>query len=354
MSILLHDNTITGRKRMLRSRRLKWEGDVLCVKFLNDIFKIREIMVKKKYSLWLKGDVAKSVCNPNGWFLLFCSFPLHEMGNKTCFDAHLENEGKLSCDEDTLVNNVKLLNCFFNFNPNKFLELYHYDNSCLWFLINSVVNVECFMNNRFHSSMQTGSVEAVLHPIKYKVPNISLKCDGLNFPVEVCKYSDDIRIEEVDIDGFGVATYILCDDEVIDCVKVNDFRLYDSVLSLRKRFLHRGDKDVAASLRCMNFDEMIKAGKLIGANSKDGLLVRECGDDIINGKWFRWCGDSIYLAPVMKSGLPGSIYFNYDKVAYYNMSNERVGAEIDREIAPTVVLDDIDIINFEKIMELGV
>lgn len=290
-----------------------------------------------------------------GWYLLFCGYPTDDDLEKKCFDIYMNNK-ELSLDGKNLLTNIQLLNIFFDFDINYFLKLINYQPD-LKHMLKSVIQKKSFTNNRFSKNKRKKQFfKAKLSPNQYSdlpLPFVDDFCDGLLFPV-VVSLNGNLKVEQLDIDNFGDGHFITCDGEVMDCIRINDFWLVNENLGLRRKFLHRSINNEQLSLVCWNFTEMFNAAKLLGANSENGVIVRELGGNLFDGRWFWWSSSSRYVAVKNGYGEPHVGGTQIRKSSFFNLKGDDLGnCGVNEEYLPKLVFfDKIDIKNFQKILKL--
>lgn len=290
-----------------------------------------------------------------GWVLVFCGFN-KDIKNKelNCLEVYFRNKKNLKIDTKNIKTNISLLSVFFNFDAELFYSIFMYQGG-IDHLLTLIVKRDFFTNNKFAKNTNKNKRIANLYPdqnLKLELPFLDIVCNGINFPVCVFK-NGSLAVKKIDIDGFGDGHFVVCDGEVVDCLRVNDFWLINEPLSLRKKFLYRSKKEEKESLVCWNFQDMENAARILETNRSKGLIVRELGSNYLDGRWFVWNRKSIFAGNTTQSGR----FTKYDygnPVSFFSLDGACLGNRgvSQSEIKKFIFFDDIDLMNFKRILKI--
>lgn len=210
--------------------------------------------------------------------------------------------------------------------------------------------VRKYMNYALESKIALDEEYPIPIPYTYRV------CDGMVWPCIVTRnYFDPLTVETIDLNGWGDGLFVTQNKNIVDVLRINDLWLTDTPLENRLKFAYKIRSEVDYNIeyvKVWNWRDAIKAGKLMGANSTDGLLLRSSHENYLNNRWFVWSRtSSVYcynIKNVLRSSGRGNAKPNFytleGDLAYVSPYEEK---KIER-----VWLDDFDIKEFQKILEL--
>ena len=88
------------------------------------------------------------------------------------------------------------------------------------------------------------------------------------------------------LDNFGEGTFVVDNqNNVVDCLRINDFWLLDQPLDTRLKFMWRcKDYETKPWFRCWNMKEVYRAAKDLGVSKTSGVLIRSLGENYYKNK----------------------------------------------------------------------
>lgn len=295
-----------------------------------------------------------ALLDKNCWLLFFYGY--REKNKKFAKDI-IKNENYHCVDEKLFTYNVKILFTIFDFDLKSFYEVWSYQHN-IKRLLHQVVNERFFIGNRF--SKKKGRIKRPKHqlvcwPSRYEEinpPKIHRILDGLLFPVMVSKNNHNYQVQRLETTNFGDGDFITCNNEIIDCVRINDFWQTRNHLKQRLSFsfLVQTDYDEAPMIICNNMNDIEKAWKILNANPNDGILIRSLGENLYENYWLILNKDSSFVAMYTKKGF--SLNRGSNKRGFVTLEGRHVGPLGYSYTALKKMnwLDKFDINRFQKIV----
>ena len=331
----------------------------------------------------LKGQDSKAVMDEAGWLLYFYNYmPPKGQRSRTCKEILWElTDNQKQVDEEHFWEKVGTFYTIFNFDLRSFEQVWEYEQK-IENIIPQAVWPHTKIRNRFKNAKKSKMVKISPSEESLKVPEITQECKYLVFPVIITRYIGDYHVEKRDIDGFGEGIFIVDGNQnIVDCMKINDFWLLDEQLSLRRKHLYRAKNSFQVmEFVCWNFDDLEKAIPLLYDNAEQlnveletndlfnifdfvynesppDLLIREIGRNLYEPNWFRWNKDSYYLFSVDKNNSPRLAQQRSSRKAkYFDLYGKKI-EKMDNEAQKRgleAVLDKRDIKNFKRILKYKV
>lgn len=261
----------------------------------------------------------------------------------------------------TFFDILDMLYLGFIFDYKKAVNVYENQNNA-FDVFNQIINGDGFIFNRARPDLKK-SRNNIKHAFESRItlndnlsirlPHIWRLCDGMVAPFIVSKYNPDIRVAKAECHGFSDGIFVLCDNEIIDCLKIGDTWFTDLPLDQRLSFAYKcSDYKVARFGEAWSFRSALDVGRLLGADSKNGLLIRGVRENFFENRWFNWSESSLVFCKKrgdkLVSKTPGGA-----KPTFYTLDgSEGIVNPFEERVHERVFLDDWDIREFQKIMEL--
>lgn len=294
-----------------------------------------------------------------GWILLFHGYDLlPKDGDKFCKDIFNEEMENLHIVEKDKFNYfVKILYVMFDFELESFYDVYMYQGDIIS-ILKQVVQGSFFLGNRFNRERKIlfkSKYMLDIFPNKYDklpLPMLNQMCDGLKFPINICKNTNEINMQRLDVDLFGDGDFVCMGDEVIDCIRINDYWLIDKPLKQRLKFTYGPSNEEAAMLTCYSLSDVKKYSPLLNFNPDDGLLIRSLGDNFYRNYWFVLNSHSYFLSHIDSHDNP--TLSKTKRASFFTLEGRPLGAMgYDREDAGKLVwLDEEDVEKFIDILKI--
>lgn len=250
----------------------------------------------------------------------------------------------------------------FLFDYRKALDVYNNQKNA-FNIFNQIINGQGYIHNRakpYLKKTQSASkfaIESIISlddSLKINMPHVWRLCDGMVPPFIVTKYHSDMRIVWADCHGFGEGLFIVSNDEIIDCLKINDTWFTDLPLESRLQFAFKcTDYDVMQYGKAWSLRSILETGKLLGGNSRDGLLVRGARETFFKNRWFNWSETSLIYCRKKNGELISKTVGNVKPDFYTLKGDEGIISPFEERKHERVYLDNWDIKEFQKILELG-
>ena len=229
-------------------------------------------------------------------------------------------------------------------------------------IFNQIINGNGYIYNRAHpeythsrhqTKYATESIIELDENAPIQLPHIWRLCDGMSAPFIVMKHNRDIRIVNAECHGYGEGIFVLGGDKIIDVLKINDTWFTDLPLENRLKFGYKcKEYDIAQYGKAWSWRSILDVGKMLDANSVHGLLVRGSRDDFFNTRWFNWSKTSLVYCYENNHQLKASMRGRATPDFYTLEGDLGVIHPIEEKRIERVYLDDFDIREFQKIMEL--
>lgn len=204
------------------------------------------------------------------------------------------------------------------------------------------------LNNAFESKIDLNE------NLPIHIPHIWRLCDGMIGPFIITKYDPSIHVRKAECHGFGEGIFLISNNEIIDCLKINDTWFTDLPLENRLQFAYKcTEYDVAQYSKAWSWRSILESGKLLGANSKNGLLVRGCRENFFKNRWFNWSATSLVYCKKVNGELMAKTPGRVTPEFYTLEGDEGIINPFEERKYERIYLDNWDIREFQKILELS-
>ena len=289
--------------------------------------------------------------------------------NKTCRDI-FEGNGEENNLTDyhtyhcqfTFKEILDMLYLGFLFDYQKALDVYYNQHNALD-IFTQIINGNGYIHNRLRPELKRtqGALKYAMESsislnenLKIETPHVWRLCDGMVAPFIVQKYNSDIHIETAKCHGFGEGIFLISNDEIIDCLKINDTWFTDLPLEHRLSFAFKcTEYKVAQYGKAWSLRSILEVGKLLEANSTQGLLVRGARESFFKNRWFNWSKTSLVYCKKVNGELVAKTVGNVKPTFYTLEGDEGAISPLEERKHERVYLDDWDIREFQKILTLG-
>lgn len=318
-----------------------------------------------------KPNFYREMCDPYGFALLCQDYKNDDIiydRDLTCKEI-FENQAK---EEDMHLNTyhgqfnfVEILDMLyigFLFDYRKALNVYRNQNNA-FNVFNQIINGNGYIYNRVKPMLAQSrkasryafeSIVSLDENLPIHIPHIWRLCDGMVAPFIIHKYDPSIHIETAECHGFGEGIFILCDGKIIDCLKINDTWFTDLPLEDRLQFAYKcTEYDVAQYGKAWSWRSILDIGKMLDANATNGLLVRGSRENFFNNRWFQWSKTSLVYCKKNGDKLVSKTRGNISPDFYTLEGDVGLINPLEERKHERIYLDDWDIREFQKIMELG-
>lgn len=319
-------------------------------RFFNAIRRIREKHITP-------GDTTKTILlDKHCWLLFFYGYRSNN-DKRLGYDI-IQEINNQQIDEKTFTQNVKTLFTIFDFDLKSFYEVWEYQHN-IERLLYQIVREDFFIGNRFSKKKKKqwkSKYQLICYPTKYdniKMPQIHRVLDGLVFPVLVSKNNHNYQVQRLNTTNFGDGDFITCNNEIIDCIRINNFWQTRNHLKQRLSFSFLVDTsfDEAPMIICNNMTDIQTAWKMLNANVEDGILIRSLGENLYENYWLMLNKDSAFVAMYTHSGYSMSKY-GTNKRGFVTLEGKHIGTLGYTYTALKKMrwLDSFDIERFQKIV----
>lgn len=238
-----------------------------------------------------------------------------------------------------------------------------YDNQHDAFdIFNQIINGNGFIFNRAKPELNKSRVfmqnatESIVNLNEDKpihIPHVWRLCDGMIAPFIVMKHNRNISVEKAECHGYGEGIFLVSSEKIIDVLKINDTWFVDLPLETRLKYGYVcTDYEVAPYIKAWSWRSVLDAGKILKANSINGLLVRSSREDFFSNRWFNWSRTSL----VYCFNINGKLRANGRGAAqpdFYTLEGDLgIVNPFEERKTERVWLDNFDINEFKKILEL--
>lgn len=247
------------------------------------------------------------------------------------------------------------------FDYDKALAIYQNQHDA-FHIFNQILNGSGYIFNRYNTHLKhaqqaikyaTQSIITLNEDLPIQTPHIWRLCDGMVAPFIVMKHNRDIKVKKCDCHGFGDGLFVISNNHIIDVLRINDTWFDDLPLENRLKFAYKcTEYPIAGYIKAWSWRSILQAGQLLKANSTNGLLVRGCRDDFYNNRWFNWSKTSLIYC-YNKQGQLVAHSRGRNKPDFYTLEGDLgVISPFEERKIERVFLDDFDIREFQKILEL--
>lgn len=310
------------------------------------------------------------MCDPYGFALLCKDYKSSDRKydmNMTCEDIFNEKatENHIDCiTYDGQFSFIEILNFLYRgfwFNYDKAIEVYDNQHDA-FHIFNQIINGNGFIFNRVRPDLKkarlsmknaTESSVELDENSHIELPHIWRLCDGMPAPFIVTKHYREMSVEKCECHGYGEGLFVLANNEIIDCLKINDTWFVDLPLEDRLKFAYDcTDHDVAQYGKAWSWRSILDVGKMLKANSTNGLLIRGCRDSFLKTRWFNWSKTSLIYCFKNNGELVANMRGRKEPTFYTLEGDEGIINPIEERKTERVFLDNFDIKEFQKILEL--
>lgn len=310
------------------------------------------------------------MCDPYGFALMcedYAGLNVKYDMNLTCKEVF---EGKAQKDhmdfityqgQFTFFEILDFLYRGFWFDYNKAVHVYENQHNALD-VFNQIINGNGFIFNRAKPDLKksrqrliyaTESIITLDEDRQIQVPHIWRLCDGMVPPFIVMEHHRDIVVKKAECHGFGEGIFLISNGKIIDVLKINDTWFTDLPLEDRLRYGYKcTEYEVAPYIKAWSWRSILEAGKLLNANSTNGLLVRGCREDFFENRWFNWSKTSLIYCFKINDKLVASTRGRAKPDFYTLEGDEGIVNPVEEKKREIVWLDDFDIKEFQKILGL--
>ena len=317
-----------------------------------------------------KPNFMHDMCDPYGFSLLCKDYSDRDVlydKNLTCKEIF---EGKAT-EEDiniptyqaqfSFVELLDMLYLGFLFDYQVALDVYNNQHNA-FDVFNQILNGDGYIYNRARPNLAKArearnvAFESIINlnenrPIN--LPHVWRLCDGMIGPFVVSKFHAGMHIEEAECHGFGKGLFIISNNEIIDCLKINDTWFTSLPLEHRLFFAHKcTEYEVQTYGKAWSWRSVLDVGKMLEANSTEGLLVRGCRETFFNNRWFNWSKTSLVYCKKKNGELVSRVAGRYSPEFYTLEGDEGLIDPIEEKKNERIYLDDWDIKEFQKILTL--
>ena len=317
-------------------------------------------------------DLPHPICDPYGFSLLCKDYAKKENKktdkNISCQKSFEEN---ISTENDSIFKYkfsfeilLELLYRAYLFDIDMAIKVYKMQHDA-FDIFNQIMNgqgyvinklnrkkkaVRKLMNHALNSKISLNENKHIDIPYKQRV------CDGKSWPCIISKNYNGASIKKVDIGGYGQGIFLIGNDNLIyDVLKINDLWVTDTPLQNRLKFGTKcSEYELAPYIKAYSWRSALNAGRILGCNQTNGILVRPCYEDYFEASWFQWANNSLIYCCNIKGEL--KIANRQRSIPdYYTLQGDlgEVNPIEERE-HERIWLDDFDIKEFKQILKLPV
>ena len=317
-----------------------------------------------------KPNFYRELCDPYGFALMCEDYKdetiLYDM-DLNCQEIF---EGKGTVDhidcntyhgQFTFKEILDLLYVGFIFDYRKAMNVYRKQHNA-FNIFNQIINGNGYIYNRARpnltqaQSLSKRAFESIINldeNLPIDVPHIWRLCDGMVPPFIIMKYHPSIHVEKANCHGFGEGIFIISNNKIIDCLKINDTWFTDVPLEARLQFAYKcTDYEVEQYGKAWSWRSILDVGRMLGADSTNGLLVRGAREDFFKTRWFNWSKVSLIYCKKQNGQLTAKTVGNIKPDFYTLEGDEGLIDPVEERKHERIYLDDWDINEFQKILEL--
>lgn len=317
-------------------------------------------------------DLPHKMCDPYG-FALLCEDYKPIMGrtkhneNSSCHDSFLniwdtpfDSLYKFKFPFKVLLD---LLYRGYYFNYDLAIEIYNMQKNPLE-IFKQIMNGHGYIMNRLKpNKKKVGKLMNYAYEskitldenMKIDIPYKNRMCDGKVWPCIISESFNGAIVKEDETDGFGSGLFVINEkNHIIDCLKINDLWVTDTPLENRLTFcVHSRNFEIAPYMKAFSWRSAFDAGKILGLNKNDGILVRPSYENYFKTSWFEWSKTSLLYC----CNINGKLQITNRKKSkpdFYTLEGDLGEVNpYEERIHERVWLDDFDIQEFQRILSLG-
>lgn len=256
---------------------------------------------------------------------------------------------------------LNMLYIGFLFDYKKAIDVYNNQHNA-FNIFNQIINGNGFIFNRAKPYLKKSrlriknafeSIISLDENLPIQTPHVWRLCDGMVAPFIVSKFTNDIYMKRAKCHGFGEGIFLLSNDKIIDCLKINDTWFTDLPLEDRLQFAYKcTEYDVVQYAKAWSWREILEIGKLLDANKTDGLLVRGARENFFSNRWFNWSKTSLIYCKKYNNELIAKAPGRATPTFYTLEGDEGLISPVEEKKHERIFLDNWDIKEFQKILEL--
>lgn len=329
----------------------------------------------QKIRAGMNPDLPHQICDPYGFFILCQDIKNYEnilinedIEGNTCKKCFKEGDSTLKTRPYygmfTFKQILDLLFRGYYFNYDLAINIYNMQHDALN-IFKQIMNGQGYVMNRLKpnkkkvgqlmnyacdSQINLNEKEFINTPFLHRL------CDGKSWPCIVSESYNSAKVVEADTSGFGKGLFIINDNnKIIDCLKINDLWLADTPLENRLTFCSNcREYEALPYMKAFSWRSTLEAGKILKCNSTNGILVRSCYENYFESTWFEWSKNSLIYAYYINGELRISKSGRAEPDFYLLEGDGSVGAinPVEERVVERIWLDDFDIKEFQKILEL--
>lgn len=249
----------------------------------------------------------------------------------------------------------------FIFDYKKAIDVYNNQKNA-FNIFNQIINGNGYIYNRAKPYLKKSRIriknafESIIsldENLPIHIPHIWRLCDGMVAPFIVSNFNADIYMKEAKCHGFGDGIFLMSEDKIIDCLKINDTWFTDLPLENRLQFAYKcTEHEVIEYGKAWSWREALQIGKLLNGNSTNGLLIRGARENFFNNRWFNWSKTSLVYCKKYNNKLTAKAPGRATPTFYTLEGDEGLINPIEEKKYERIYLDDWDINEFQKILEL--
>lgn len=331
----------------------------------------------QKVRAGMNPDLPHKICDPYGFYII-CNDVLQKENFLINSDAKGKTCGELFKNGDETLKNRPYYGAFtfqqildllfrgYYFNYDTAMNVYRMQHDA-FNVFQQIMSGQGYIMNRFAPNKKhVGKLmnyacdsQINLNPMdksSIQVPYIHKLCDGKSWPCIVSQSHNYAKIIETETDGFGTGMFVINDnDKIIDVLKINDLWLTETPLENRLSFsVNCKEYKTEPYMKAFSWRSALQAGKVLGCNQNDGILIRPCYENYFKTSWFEWSKNSLIYACYINGNLQNTNRKS-SKPDYYTLEGDGTVGELhpyEQRTYERIWLDDFDIREFQQILEL--
>lgn len=278
-------------------------------------------------------------------------------------DDHFEYSYPTYKGQFTFKEILDMLYVGFLFDYQKAIDIYKNQGDALH-IFSQILNGNGFIYNRARPDLKKSrevsktvfeSIISLDENRIIQIPHVWRLCDGMIAPFIVQEHNPHMTIRKLECHGFGEGIFIVSNEEIIDCLKINDTWFTDLPLENRLKFAYKcTELDVRPYAKAWSWRSILDVGKMLGANPDNGLLVRGARENFFKNRWFNWSKTSLVYCKKINGELAAKGSGRGEPKFYTLEGDEGIIPPFEERMYERIYLDDFDINEFKKILELGV
>lgn len=346
------DPYILNSKSKEKQRKFTGRTDIRYKQFISQLKRM-----KNNRDMMPSRTGRNNLLDLNCWQLLFHGYP-HIHDKRLAFQIVEELGDTINTvDEEKFNENTRQLYTIYNFDIKSFQQVWEYQHN-IKRLLHQIIQPQYFIGNKFapkHKRIWKPHHKCTCTPTRHDtipLPKLHTTLDGLIFPVIITKNHNNYKIQHLQTTNFGDAHYITDNNQIIDCIRINNFWQTQNHLKQRLAFtfLAQTDYDEAPMIICNNMKDIQTGWKMLNANPDQGILIRSLGDNLYKNYWLILNRKSTFVCGYIKYGY--SMRAQNVKKGFMTLDGQRLGnmGYKDDVLQKMMWLDDFDIDRFKKVV----